>query len=59
MIKWYTWNEVIELAQSRGYMFYGWKGSHMVVKKDDRYVHIPYRKKIRSYIYKKIDKKLE
>jgi len=57
--KWYTWNELVNEALKHGFVFYTWKGSHMVMKKGDRYVHLPYRKKIRKYNFKKCIKKLE
>jgi len=57
--KWYSWHEIVSLALSMGYEQYGWHGSHLVMKKGDYYVHIPYKNKTRKHNYKKIQKKLE
>lgn len=57
--KWYSWHEIISLALSMGFEQYGWKGSHLVMKKGDYYVHLPYKNKTRKHNYKKIVKKLE
>ena len=57
--KWYSWKETIKYAIDKGFCKYHWKGSHLVLVKNDHYIHIKYMKKIPRFIFKKIKNKIE
>lgn len=50
--------KIMKILHKHGWKYYHHKGSHMVFRKDDKYVHVPVKEKVvRPRIIKHIEKK--